>query len=108
MNNVASSYGQEAARRARASSEQVGTPLQCACGHANGRTQSELVCRWCLCVARWKEALSAGVAPPVYLDGCHEKALEFVTMQQLQQHALQGADAYAGGSDEEKALHDEI
>lgn len=43
--------------------------------------------RWCLCVSRWKEALDAGVAPPVLLAATHEKALEVVTLEQLQAHA---------------------
>ena len=43
--------------------------------------------RWCLCVSRWKEALEAGVAPPVLLAATHEKALEVVTLEQLQAHA---------------------
>jgi len=43
--------------------------------------------RWCLCVSRWKEALEAGVAPPVLLAATHEKALEVVTLGQLQAHA---------------------
>ena len=43
--------------------------------------------RWCLCVARWKEALDAGFAPPVLLAATHEKALEVVTLEQLQAHA---------------------
>jgi uncharacterized protein (DUF2237 family) len=43
--------------------------------------------RWCLCVSRWKEALDAGVAPPVLLAATHEKALEVVTLEQLQTHA---------------------
>ncbi len=42
--------------------------------------------RWCLCVSRWKEALEAGVAPPVLLAATHEKALEVVTLEQLQAH----------------------
>ena len=45
--------------------------------------------RWCLCVLRWKEALDAGVAPPVVLQSTHERALEFVTLAQLQAHAVQ-------------------
>ncbi len=44
--------------------------------------------RWCLCVSRWKEALDAGVAPPVLLAATHEKALEVVTLEQLEAHAL--------------------
>jgi uncharacterized protein (DUF2237 family) len=43
--------------------------------------------RWCLCVSRWKEALEAGLAPPALLAATHEKALEVVTLEQLQAHA---------------------
>ena len=38
---------------------------------------------WCLCARRWKEALDAGVAPPVNLEATHEKALEFATIEEL-------------------------
>jgi hypothetical protein len=44
--------------------------------------------KWCLCAARWKEALDAGVAPPVFLSGTHEEALHFVTFDELKKHAL--------------------
>lgn len=44
--------------------------------------------RWCLCALRWKEALAAGVAPPVQLEATHAKALTVVTLAQLQAHAL--------------------
>ncbi|MFM6986184.1 MAG: DUF2237 family protein [Hydrogenophaga sp.] len=44
--------------------------------------------RWCLCALRWKEALDAGVAPPVHLEATHARALDFVTLEQLQAHAL--------------------
>jgi uncharacterized protein (DUF2237 family) len=40
--------------------------------------------RWCLCALRWKEAFQAGVAPPVILECTHEKALQYVTLAQLQ------------------------
>ena len=40
--------------------------------------------RWCLCAMRWKEAFDAGVAPPVVLSSTHMKALEYVTLEQLQ------------------------
>jgi uncharacterized protein (DUF2237 family) len=43
--------------------------------------------RWCLCVGRWKEALDAGVAPPVLAAATHEKALEVVTLDELLAHA---------------------
>lgn len=44
--------------------------------------------RWCLCAVRWKEALAAGKAPPVILEATHAKALELVSLEQLQLHAL--------------------
>jgi uncharacterized protein (DUF2237 family) len=44
--------------------------------------------RWCLCVTRWKEALEAGMAPPVLLDATHISSLEFVELEDLKRHAL--------------------
>jgi len=44
--------------------------------------------RWCLCALRWKEALAAGIAPAVVLECTHMRALEFVTLEQLQAYAL--------------------
>jgi uncharacterized protein len=44
--------------------------------------------RWCLCAPRWKEALDAGVAPPVMLSATHASALEYVSLDELKQHAL--------------------
>lgn len=44
--------------------------------------------RWCLCAARWKEALAAGVAPRVLLTATHEAALEMVALEDLKRHAL--------------------
>lgn len=43
--------------------------------------------RWCLCAARWKEALEAGVAPPVKLEATHEKALTIVSLEDLKANA---------------------
>lgn len=43
--------------------------------------------RWCLCASRWKEALDIGVAPPVVLAATHEAALQYVSLEELQQHA---------------------
>ncbi len=43
--------------------------------------------RWCLCASRWKEALDAGVAPPVVLASTHASALEWVELDELQAHA---------------------
>ena len=44
--------------------------------------------KWCLCVLRWKEAYDAGKAPKVKLEATHEKALKYVTIDQLIEHAL--------------------
>lgn len=43
--------------------------------------------RWCLCALRWAQALGAGVAPKVILQSTHIKALDYVTLEQLQAHA---------------------
>jgi len=43
--------------------------------------------RWCLCASRWKEALDAGVAPPVVLEATHFSALAFVSLDDLRRHA---------------------
>jgi uncharacterized protein (DUF2237 family) len=39
--------------------------------------------RWCLCALRWKQAYLAGVAPKVVLESTHQRALDFVTLEQL-------------------------
>ena len=44
--------------------------------------------RWCLCAARWKEALDAGVAPRVVLRATHENALQYVSFEELKKRAL--------------------
>jgi len=46
--------------------------------------------RWCLCASRWKEALDAGVAPPVILAATHVSALEYVDLGDLKRHAVDG------------------
>jgi uncharacterized protein len=46
--------------------------------------------RWCLCALRWQEALVAGVAPRVFLESTHIKALEYVTLAQLKAHSADG------------------
>ena len=47
--------------------------------------------RWCLCAQRWREALEAGMAPPVILEATHTNVLKFVTLAQLEKHRFQGA-----------------
>lgn len=44
--------------------------------------------RWCLCALRWKEALDAGVAPPVILSSTHASSVEYVSLKELKAHAL--------------------
>lgn len=46
--------------------------------------------RWCLCAARWKEALDDGMAPPVVLESTHAAALEYVSLADLKEHAVGG------------------
>jgi uncharacterized protein len=45
--------------------------------------------RWCVCVARWREAFDSGVAPPVVLTATHEETLAVVTLDALKRHAVQ-------------------
>ncbi len=42
---------------------------------------------WCVCVGRWREALAAGVAPPVVLAATHEETLAVVTLEDLERHS---------------------
>lgn len=44
--------------------------------------------RWCLCAARWQEALVAGMAPRVVLRSTHERALEVCRLDDLKAFAL--------------------
>jgi hypothetical protein len=44
--------------------------------------------RWCLCAARWREALEAGQAPRVVLRATHARSLEVVSLQDLKAHAI--------------------
>lgn len=44
--------------------------------------------RWCVCVSRWVEALEAGAAAPVVLASTHISALEFVSLEELIEHAV--------------------
>lgn len=45
--------------------------------------------RWCLCALRWKEAFEAGVAPAVVLEATHISTLEFIDLEDLQDHAVE-------------------
>lgn len=44
--------------------------------------------RWCLCAARWQEALLADMAPKVCLRATDISALEVVSLADLKRHAL--------------------
>ena len=44
--------------------------------------------RWCLCAARWREALEAGSAPRVVLAATHEATLEIVALKDLKRYAI--------------------
>lgn len=63
-------------------------------------------CKWCLCVSRWKESLDAfrrgeiarTAVPKVQLNATHEKALSKVTIEDLQEFAVNRSQA-VGESD---------
>jgi uncharacterized protein (DUF2237 family) len=44
--------------------------------------------RWCLCAARWREALEAGQAPRVVLRATHAGALKDCTLADLKRFAV--------------------
>jgi len=44
--------------------------------------------QWCLCAARWQEALDAGAAPRVVLAATHAAALRIVRLADLKRHAV--------------------
>jgi uncharacterized protein len=43
---------------------------------------------WCLCAARWLEAYQKGMAPRIYMQRTHKKALEIVPYKLLSEFAL--------------------
>lgn len=45
--------------------------------------------RWCLCAPRWQEALEAGQAPQVVLESTHIGTLEWVSLADLRDHAVE-------------------
>jgi uncharacterized protein len=44
--------------------------------------------KWCVCALRWQEALEAGFAPPVDLHATHERALDYIDLEDLKLHSL--------------------
>ena len=43
---------------------------------------------WCLCALRWKEALDAGVAPPIDLNAINKKTLEYIDKDTLKDYKI--------------------
>ncbi len=50
--------------------------------------------RWCLCAARWLEAVEADVAPPLILSATHMAALQIIPLDLLMAYALDGTAAF--------------
>ncbi len=46
---------------------------------------------WCLCVSRWLEAYRSDVAPQVILKACHQKTLDYVSLNVLKKFAFDSA-----------------
>jgi len=44
--------------------------------------------QWCLCAARWQQALNAGAAPNVVLQATHAACLRIVKLTDLKRHAV--------------------
>jgi uncharacterized protein (DUF2237 family) len=44
--------------------------------------------RWCLCAARWLEAHEKGMAPRVFLNNTHIKALDIIPLDLLTEFAV--------------------
>jgi uncharacterized protein (DUF2237 family) len=45
--------------------------------------------RWCLCASRWLEAYRNGVAPRVFLESTHKRALEIIPLETLERFAAE-------------------
>lgn len=44
--------------------------------------------QWCLCASRFAQAVDEGCAPQINLAATHQRALEIVPLEVLEQHAL--------------------
>lgn len=44
--------------------------------------------QWCLCAARWVEALRAGAAPRLVLAATHEVMLDYAPLAELKKYAI--------------------
>jgi len=45
--------------------------------------------KWCLVAMRWQEAFESGAAPEVVLEATHEAALQYVSLEDLQNHQFE-------------------
>jgi uncharacterized protein (DUF2237 family) len=45
--------------------------------------------RWCLCASRWLQAHEKGMAPKIFLNNTHMKALATIPLELLEQYAVQ-------------------
>jgi uncharacterized protein (DUF2237 family) len=43
---------------------------------------------WCVCASRWLQAAEEGAAPLVNLAATHQRALEVISMEMLETHAV--------------------
>lgn len=46
--------------------------------------------KWCLVAMRWQQALDDGMAPDVVLEATHESTLQFIRLEDLKEHAVDG------------------
>ena len=44
--------------------------------------------KWCVCVDRWMQAHKIGFAPKIYLQGCHEQVLNYISIDTLMEYAI--------------------
>ena len=44
--------------------------------------------KWCLCAARWLEAYNAGVAPKVIISATHQRTLDIIPLEILEEYAI--------------------
>ena len=49
--------------------------------------------RWCLCAVRFLQAADEGAAPQVNLEATHQKALDVIPLEVLENHSVEAPDA---------------
>lgn len=53
--------------------------------------------KWCLCASRWLQAYHAGVAPKIIISATHQKTLEIIPLEVLEEYALDKHDSSITG-----------